>query len=494
MRIINFFDGAESETTPVIGNVIASNLVQYADDAEYESNELGAPTTGNLYYNTTLNLIRYYNGTEWISIVDEKTIQTIENKIIDGSSTGNNTVKTIALNVEVTPDGNLTSDNVQDALVELQDDIDALDLRLDNAEVDIIDLQTDKENKSEKGQPNGYAGLDGSGKVPASQLPSYVDDVLEYANLAAFPVTGEIGKIYIALDTNLIYRWTGSTYVEISSVATYGLNDLTDVIITVPSTGEILRYNGTNWVNYNPGTPVTSLDGLTDVDVTTIPPIINDVLTYNGIQWVPLAAGAGSTVPTGLTSDYSGSTAPTGWVLASGLTIGNGSSGATNRANSDTQTLFVLLWNSFSNTELPIQDSTGTNTTRGVNAITDFNANKRLPTPDLRGRVVAGKDDMGGTNVNRLSTILASTTLGGAGGAQTHGLSVNEMPAHKHTSNVPQLGYALQNGNTGDLNATQGGTAGQATIARSNLLNNTGGSAAHNNTQPTFILNKIIKL
>lgn len=54
------------------------------------------------------------------------------------------------------------------------------------------------------------------GLVPASQLPSYVDDVLEFANLAAFPVTGEVGKIYIALDTEKIYRWATSVYVEIS--------------------------------------------------------------------------------------------------------------------------------------------------------------------------------------------------------------------------------------------------------------------------------------
>lgn len=66
------------------------------------------------------------------------------------------------------------------------------------------------------GAANGVAELDGTGKVPSSQLPSYVDDVEEYANLAAFPVTGESGKIYIALDTNLTYRWGGTTYVEIS--------------------------------------------------------------------------------------------------------------------------------------------------------------------------------------------------------------------------------------------------------------------------------------
>lgn len=53
------------------------------------------------------------------------------------------------------------------------------------------------------------------GKVPSANLPTFVDDALEFANLAAFPVTGEGGKIYIAANTNLIYRWTGSTYVLI---------------------------------------------------------------------------------------------------------------------------------------------------------------------------------------------------------------------------------------------------------------------------------------
>ena len=66
------------------------------------------------------------------------------------------------------------------------------------------------------GAANGLAELDSNGKVPSSQLPSFVDDVEEYANLAAFPVTGESGKIYIALDSNLTYRWSGSVYVEIS--------------------------------------------------------------------------------------------------------------------------------------------------------------------------------------------------------------------------------------------------------------------------------------
>ena len=70
---------------------------------------------------------------------------------------------------------------------------------------------------SEKNQNNGYAGLDAGGKVASAQLPSYVDDVVEAANQAALPATGETSKIYVTLDTNKIYRWSGSAYVEISA-------------------------------------------------------------------------------------------------------------------------------------------------------------------------------------------------------------------------------------------------------------------------------------
>ena len=69
---------------------------------------------------------------------------------------------------------------------------------------------------AEKGQPGGLAELDESGRVPSSQLPSYVDDVVEYPSRSDFPATGESGKIYVATDTNLAYRWGGTEYVEIS--------------------------------------------------------------------------------------------------------------------------------------------------------------------------------------------------------------------------------------------------------------------------------------
>lgn len=76
--------------------------------------------------------------------------------------------------------------------------------------------------RSEMGKVGGVATLDSSGQVPASQLPSFVDDVLEYASKSAFPQAGETGKIYVALDTNLTWRWSGSGYVEISKSLALG--------------------------------------------------------------------------------------------------------------------------------------------------------------------------------------------------------------------------------------------------------------------------------
>ena len=69
---------------------------------------------------------------------------------------------------------------------------------------------------SARGAVSGVASLDESGRVPAAQLPSYVDDVLEYTTVSAFPAQGEAGKIYVATQTNLTYRWSGTGYVEIS--------------------------------------------------------------------------------------------------------------------------------------------------------------------------------------------------------------------------------------------------------------------------------------
>lgn len=81
--------------------------------------------------------------------------------------------------------------------------------------------------RSEMGQPLGVATLDSKGKVLANQLPSFVDDVLEFEDKSVFPDIGESGKIYVALDNNLTYRWSGSAYIEISQSLAIGDTDTT---------------------------------------------------------------------------------------------------------------------------------------------------------------------------------------------------------------------------------------------------------------------------
>ena len=243
---MDFVDGAQSETTPTIGNITASNLVQYANDAAYEAAESGAPTVGNIYYNTTDNTIRFYNGTIWQEVIDEQTVQAIENKVIDAD---NNTITNIDNN-EIKNNAGIEASKIADGSVS-----DAEFQHLDGVTSDIQGQLDAKIPNSEKGAVNGVAELDGSGTVPASQLPSYVDDVLEYADLASFPVTGETGKIYIAIDTGFNYRWSGSIYIDITSkvdsvngdtgVVSLGIVDMNDTDITpaIGEDGKVIKYD-----------------------------------------------------------------------------------------------------------------------------------------------------------------------------------------------------------------------------------------------------------
>jgi hypothetical protein len=76
-----------------------------------------------------------------------------------------------------------------------------------------------------KGAAGGVATLDNSGKVPSSQLPSYVDDIIEGVTVSDFPETGEAGKIYVATSTNIAYRWTNSGYVGVQSSLVLGVGE-----------------------------------------------------------------------------------------------------------------------------------------------------------------------------------------------------------------------------------------------------------------------------
>jgi len=127
------------------------------------------------------------------------------------------------------------------------------------------------ENVSNKGNANGYASLDGSGKVPAAQLPGFIDDVLEFTNLAGFPASGEGGILYVAIDSNIVYRWTGSSYVATNGALALGETSSTayrgDRGKTAYDHSQITNANphGTTFAQLNSKPTTVSGYGLTDV-------------------------------------------------------------------------------------------------------------------------------------------------------------------------------------------------------------------------------------
>jgi hypothetical protein len=174
---------------------------------------------------------------------------------------------------------------------------------------------------TQKGAVNGVAELDASGLVPTAQLPSFVDDVLEFANLAGFPVTGETGKIYVALDTNKVYRWSGSVYIEIADVgAEWGgitgtlsnQTDLQSALDGKSNTGhthtasEVTDFDTevSNNTSVAANTLKVSADGSVDThsDVNTTGKIDGQYLTWNNAagQWQP------TTLPTQPSKSVSG--------------------------------------------------------------------------------------------------------------------------------------------------------------------------------------------
>ena len=175
---------------------------------------------------------------------------------------------------------------------------------------------------------------------------------------------------------------------------------------------------------------------------------------WNGSSW----QGAIS-APSGTVDMFAGSTAPTGWLLCYGQAV--------------SRTTYADLFAAISTTY-----GTG-------DGSTTFNL------PDLRGRVAAGKDDMGGSAASRLtSTTITSgaTTLGNNGGAQTHTLTASQMPSHTHTTESAYGGAA----NASRLNNAASGGSGTSSFSYFNT-SSAGSDTAHNNVQPTIILNYIIK-
>lgn len=194
-----------------------------------------------------------------------------------------------------------------------------LGTQVDTNVSDVTDLQNDKEDKANKGVANGYAPLDAGALVPAANLPSYVDDVLEFADLASFPVTGETGKIYVAIDTGFMYRWSGSIYIDITSKVDSVNSQVGAVVLDADdisdaaTTNKYATQTQLDKVDFLTVTQAVDLDTLetdvtannskvsadgsinthSDVDLVTTPPVLGDILEYDGSSFVPVVNSGG---------------------------------------------------------------------------------------------------------------------------------------------------------------------------------------------------------
>ena len=190
--------------------------------------------------------------------------------------------------------------------------------------------------------------------------------------------------------------------------------------------------------------------------------ITNDDIANGTITGSKLAAG--SLFSSGMIVPFAGSTAPSGWLMCFGQDV--------------SRTIEASLF-------------TAIGSTYGAgDGSTTFNV------PDLRGRVIAGQDDMGGVSANRLLGVTGSVdgdSLGSTGGNETHTLTTAEMPSHNHSGTV-DLRTNWEAGTSslspvGTGSARYDGSASQPTLS----ISNTGGGSAHPNVQPTIILNYLIK-
>lgn len=209
-----------------------------------------------------------------------------------------------------------------------------------------------------------------------------------------------------------------------------------------------------------------------------------------------------------------------GFVRLNGLTIGNATSGATERANADTQAAFVYLYG--------VDPNLAVSGGRTGNALNDYNANKTIATPDWRGRAIAALDDMGNAPALRLTATYfgassgsSGTTLGAAGGNESQTLTLTQTPAGIQSANPSQAISVFLAGNGSaaavppgsNISGVQVNPAGAGSIwvpttgsnvwggqNNSNTLNsitvvstNTGGSP-HPIVQPTMLATIYMKL
>jgi len=159
-------------------------------------------------------------------------------------------------------------------------------------------------------------------------------------------------------------------------------------------------------------------------------------------------------IQTGMLSVFYGTGPVAGFVRANARTIGNAGSGATERANADTQALWIFLYTA----DINLAVSGG----RTGNALNDYNASKQLTLPDWRGRTISGLDDMGNVAAGRLTTSYwggNGIVLGQSGGAESNLLDLTRVPAHDHDVFAEDTGHFhnVTNMNAGGVFGSSGG-------------------------------------
>jgi hypothetical protein len=235
---------------------------------------------------------------------------------------------------------------------------------------------------------------------------------------------------------------------------------------------KILKFEGTLTLTYD----VTSMILLSGGDRTTRDGDVGIYRSEGSGNWreINYAAASVETFTTGDVKLTLKTTADTGWVVMNDGTIGNASSGGTTRANADTEKLFTLLWTNTANANCAVSSG------RGASAAADYAANKTIALPKALGRALAGY----GAGSGLTSRAIASIT-----GAETHTLTIAEMPAHTHP------GSTARGGNTAIGTSTSGTSANAVTSFSTEVdVASQGGDGAHANMQPTLFLNVMIKL
>lgn len=270
--------------------------------------------------------------------------------------------------------------------------------------------------------------------------------------------------------------------------ADFGLTTPLPNPLTLDSTGRVPQH----WI----------ADGLIHIRLTDSQGLVYVDTTMQVLGPSSGGGGGGGTVdPTSImsTGDMKAKygTGPlAGFVRCNGLTVGNPTSGATERANADTQALFIYLYG--------IDPNLVVSGGRTGNALNDYNANKTITTPDLRGRVIAGLDGMGNSLAGRLTAAFSTATpdvLGSGFGAESQTLTTAQIPPHAHpiTDQQHQHGAAITNsGGAAQFGPGGGGGLGTATtnfaFTGITTTNNAGGGGAHANVQPTLLITFYMKL